>query len=282
MNRLLVALATSVIFSGCSAERTVNTDSPQKYKSSIEKIKEDLSPEEMEDLQSALSGMVLGQLDPSGEGNFFALAAAANMSDEQLLALVGDEVSGKTAKQIIMESLKERADQAKNQIESGEKHIAEMEQQKVSVSQILDKILISKSQFYWQANSFLEEPVIAFTIQNGSEVPVRRIFVHGILETPGRSVPWVEDDFNYEFSGGLEPGETQNLNLSPNMFGEWGNKSTKGRKDLVLNLQLVGIEAPDETRIEMPTEDNFSDLEKALDSTRVNLEKLEQKLTHYQ
>ena len=66
-----------------------------------------------------------------------------------------------------------------------------------------------------------------------------------MLETPGRSIPWVDDSINYRFSGGLEPGETQELELASNMFSEWSKKGLKDRKDLMLTLEVVNLVGPD-------------------------------------
>ncbi|MBY0224561.1 MAG: hypothetical protein K2Q28_02000 [Hyphomicrobium sp.] len=76
-----------------------------------------------------------------------------------------------------------------------------------------------------------------------------------ILETPGRSVPWLEEDFNYEISGGLEPGESQDLRLAPNRFSKWGNQDLKKRNDLVLTLTLRDVEDAAGNRVAGSTDD---------------------------
>jgi hypothetical protein len=76
---------------------------------------------------------------------------------------------------------------------------------------LLATIEITKPRFYYNTTEYRSEPVIAFTIANKGPIPIKCIFMHGKVQTPGRAIPWVEDDFNYSFSGGLEPGETKSL-----------------------------------------------------------------------
>lgn len=64
------------------------------------------------------------------------------------------------------------------------------------------------------------------------------------LTSPGRSIPWVEADFNYTIPGGLEPKETATWKLSPNMFSEWA-KAPNDRTDLVLVTELVRLNGAD-------------------------------------
>lgn len=52
----------------------------------------------------------------------------------------------------------------------------------------------------------------------------------------------MEEDFNYEFPGGLEPNETQTLNLAPNMFSDWGEVPKEAVKGAILDLALTAFE----------------------------------------
>ena len=60
------------------------------------------------------------------------------------------------------------------------------------------------------------------------------------------AVPWHEDDFNYSISGGLEPGETGEWSLQPNMFGGWGTVDEE--PGAVFTVDVVRLDGPgDET-----------------------------------
>lgn len=58
------------------------------------------------------------------------------------------------------------------------------------------------------------------------------------MASPNRTIPWISDNFNYEFKGGLEPQEEQHLKLAPNMFGDWAVEETKNRNDLVMTIKV--------------------------------------------
>ncbi len=64
----------------------------------------------------------------------------------------------------------------------------------------------------------------------------------GTLASPGRSVPWLKEDFNYSIPGGLEPGELADWTLVPNSFGAWG--TVKAPKDAILTVEVVRLDGP--------------------------------------
>lgn len=90
-------------------------------------------------------------------------------------------------------------------------------------------------------NEFFEKPVIKMTVFNGTKHPVRTAYFHAKLTTPGRSVPWVDADFNYDIPGGLEPGEIASWSLSPNFFdSDWDHALEA--KDANLLIQVDNLD----------------------------------------
>ena len=107
---------------------------------------------------------------------------------------------------------------------------------------LLQQVVITNARFTFVKTRFLDQPAISFTIANKGTIPIKRIFVHGKVQTPGRAIPWVDADFNYSFPGGLEPNETKALNLSPNMFSDWGKVPKEAVKGSILDLTLTSFE----------------------------------------
>lgn len=107
---------------------------------------------------------------------------------------------------------------------------------------VLDAIMISSSIFHAQKNGFLDSKLISFNIKNGSKTVIKTIHLHGKLQTPGRTLPWIEADINYSFPGGLEPGEAKHLDLEPNMMSDWNNAEDQWMKTGVLTLTLTSID----------------------------------------
>ena len=107
---------------------------------------------------------------------------------------------------------------------------------------LLQQVAITNARFAFEKTGFLDQPTISFTIANEGAIPIKRIFVHGKVQTPGRAIPWVDADFSYSFPGGLETKETKALNLSPNMFSDWGKVPKEAVKGSILNLTLTSFE----------------------------------------
>jgi hypothetical protein len=109
----------------------------------------------------------------------------------------------------------------------------------------LAKFKISDARFYKQKKGtyyVTEEPVIEFKVENGTAFAISRAFFQGTLKSPDRSVPWLVDDFNYSIPGGLEPGESAQWRLAPNMFSDWGEVDAPS--DAALLIETTKIYGP--------------------------------------
>lgn len=108
---------------------------------------------------------------------------------------------------------------------------------------------VQRSRFYRNTGQFSRgEPVIELTVKNTLDVAVARAYFRGILATPGRAIPWVDDEFNYVIRGGLESGEEATWHLSPNMFSDWGH-APRDRQDMVLTVEVTRVDGADDKSI---------------------------------
>jgi len=103
---------------------------------------------------------------------------------------------------------------------------------------------VEHARFYFSKDRFSTDPVIGLTVKNGTGQAVSRFYCRGILSSPGRETPWVDDTFNYSVRGGIQPGETKEFNLSPNMFGPWG-QAPKDRQDMSFTVTVYRLDGPD-------------------------------------
>ena len=71
---------------------------------------------------------------------------------------------------------------------------------------------------------------------------MKRIFVDGTLQAPGRSVPWAHGTFDYELRGGLEAGENRVLNVTSSLFSRWASVSHNIPDGAVLLLDLKAFD----------------------------------------
>jgi hypothetical protein len=172
--------------------------------------------------------------------NLLEIAADADGAKRRMR----DRLNGKSAAEII-EAAKhiqlERVAAQSNQISSEIKELEQKQAAAIQAKKALQAFKVERSRFYFAESGFSTGPVIEISVVNNTDSAVSRAYFHGVLATPGRSVPWAEDNFNHEISGGLEPGESQTWKLSPNMFGAW-SKAPKDRKDMVFTVTVVRID----------------------------------------
>lgn len=221
MNTLFKATILVLLLSGCG-ENKIDSSTNETLKSSIEEVKSPLSDEKKKEFEEAIQLLVF-----SGVTNIFELASA---DTNALQRKFRDSINGKTADEIIQEAQKVKEERIIKEVEEIRAKIAELKEKRSKAKKAqkhLEKFEVTRSLFYFQKNYYRSEPVIELRVKNQTEHAISRVYFHGILKSPDRSVPWVEDDFNYQISGGIEPGEEVTWTLSLNRFGDWGKAPKK-------------------------------------------------------
>ena len=241
MNRGIGIVSSLVLFSlGCS-EPTIDATSDETAKASMERIHTSLSEEEKKKFQEALPVILFQDLE-SLENLFSAAQDADSFKADALKKL-----HGKTAEEVIADAERIVAERREKEREQALQEIKELEEKKQkaeAAKAYLGKFEVLKSRFYKRTRSFgTAEPIIELRVRNGTEHAISRAYFSGTLATPGRAVPWLREDFNYQVPGGVEPGETADWSLAPNMFSEWG--SVEQRDDMVLTVEVMKLDGPD-------------------------------------
>lgn len=104
------------------------------------------------------------------------------------------------------------------------------------------------AQFFRERDSLgLSSPIIEIEVENSTGSSIGRAFFVGTLISEGRQIPWLKESFNYQISGGLEPGENATWRLAPNRYSEWGRVDPP--EDAMLMVDVVGLEGPDGERL---------------------------------
>ena len=247
---ILPCLLAVTLMIGCGASNAkIDASSDETLKDSIAAAKDNLTPEQRKEFEEALKILAFSDV-----GNLFELAADPDSIQRQL----EDKIDGKSPLEIIEAAKQVKTERAKKQREHAAGEIAELKKkiQELNVKQQaaqtaendLKNFTIERSRFYFDKQGFSTGPIIELTVKNNTAHPVSRAYFKGVLGTPGRAVPWVEETFNYSISGGIEPGESDTWKLSPNMFGKWGS-APKDRDDMVLTVTTYRIDGADDKPI---------------------------------
>jgi hypothetical protein len=250
---LISAVLSLFLLTGCGPKR-IDGSSKEAFKKSLEAMSKSLNEDQRKELSEAV--MTLGFADGM---NGFRLGAAHDVMEQR----IRDNVHGKTFSEIqtaVATLKKQRAEERekkekqraeerakyaakkKAQIES---EITELEAEKakaVEAAATLEKFQVLRSRFYFSDSGFGAVPVVEITVKNGLPGAVAKVYFAAVLSSPGRSVPWVNESFNYSITGGLESGEEATWKLAPNRFGEWG-QAPKNRQDMVLTVKAIKVDA---------------------------------------
>lgn len=214
-----VAIAVLVlVLAGCG-KPTIDGSSTEAMKKSIEEVQATLEGEKREKFDKALQVLVFSGL------NFKDLMAAGQGGTGAIESDMRKKLDGKTADEVIAEADKVLEERRKKEREHALQEIKELEKKKQTAEAAKEKLEafeVIRSRFSIQEGQFRDRPVISMTVKNGTPEPVSRAYFKGVIASPDRAVPWLEETFNYPISGGLEPGETAEWELAPNAYSDWG------------------------------------------------------------
>ncbi|HLS31300.1 MAG TPA: DUF6694 family lipoprotein [Flavobacteriaceae bacterium] len=252
MRKFVILLgAIGILFSSCTNK--IDGSSEEAMKSSIEEIRKSLDDEKKEKFEESMRlimfhGLDFGKLMEEGKA-------------EETYSDMKSNLDGKTADEIIAEGKKIQAEIERKKKEQAKGEIEELYQKMEQAERdrkMLAKFEVKRSRFYKRKEGtyyVTEKPIIELTVKNGTDKAVSRVYFTGTLASPNRSVPWIKDDFNYEISGGLEPGEKVTWHLAPNMFSDWGEVDAP--KDAVLTVEVNQLNGPNGK--EMYSVNNFGE-----------------------
>ncbi|MDD4848881.1 MAG: hypothetical protein PHR53_09000 [Bacteroidales bacterium] len=239
MKRITVLLVVFAFFLSSCAKK-IDASSEETMQSSIEEIMKSLDDEKKEKFEESLQLIMFQSID------FDELLQDGGT--DNTFSGMKSKVDGKTADDIIAEGEKiqaeierQKKEQAKGEIEELYQKMGQAKKDKL----MLAKFEVKRARFYKRKDTYLEieEPIIELTVMNGTDKAVSRAYFTGTLASPNRSIPWIKDDFNYEISGGLEPGEEVTWYLAPNMFSDWGDVNAP--KDAILTIEVKQLDGAD-------------------------------------
>jgi hypothetical protein len=206
-----------LVLAGC-AEPKLDGSSPEAYAASVVTARNALPEQDREEFDGALALIAMSKID------FGAMLKSGSVAGAE--AAVMSTLNGKTARDVIAEAQRIEQERFAREREQALGEIEELQvkqQSSAAAESELKKFEVTRSRFSMRESGFLgKQPVIELAVKNGTAKAVSRAYFMGTISSPGRSVPWHKGDFNYTISGGLEPGESANWSLSPNMFSEWG------------------------------------------------------------
>ncbi|TVP44051.1 MAG: hypothetical protein EA345_16115 [Halomonas sp.] len=160
-------------------------------------------------------------------------AEIAELGNAKMHGLTGDQVIER-ADEILRERRAREREQAIRTLTRLEDKHAKAQHDK----QQLARFTIDNARFYRESSPYgTPEPVIDLEVTNGTDEAISELFLRGVVTTPERSVPWVDDSFYYVVAGGIEPGETRQWSLAPNRFGPWGDELIPNDAELTVTLE---------------------------------------------
>lgn len=240
MRKMIAVAIAAVLLSGCG-EPKIDGSSEEAFKKSLSKVAESLPAEKREQFSADVMLLAFQNMDL---GKVISGKQKPDDISEGMLTTLG----GKTAGEVSAEAARVREARAEREKQQALSEISELTEKKnkSALAEVkLKKFEVLKSRFYKRKGeySFLNDSVVEISVKNGTDKAVARAFFKGTISSPGRSVPWLVEDFNYSIAGGIEPGESQSWSLSPNSLGAW--ERVNPPKDAVFTVEVVRLNGAD-------------------------------------
>lgn len=249
----------AILLIGCSPK--IDGSDDEAFEESLDEITESLPEEEREAFKEAA-----GYLMISGVGDALF---DTEMDDDDVARDMRERLDGMTAQEVISQAevakaeaeereAKRRAERKEREREQAQQELGELKELRQKSKDIREELAmfdVERSRFRMESREFSgDQPIIELTVHNGTNHAISRAYFKGVLSTPGRSVPWLEETFNYSIRGGLEPGESAEWELSPNRYSEWGR--VEEIDDMVFTVEVTRLDGPDGDAI---LQDNFTE-----------------------
>jgi hypothetical protein len=257
MLRALAVVALALGPGACvEREPTFDASSVQAYSASFQRINDRLSLEQRQALRKALLTLAA---TPAGAGSGedaitrefleFALVASPALAAGWVVTSLGDQIDGKTARQVIRRANETELARLEGQLARLEQRlaalpdeIAEAERGTTNHAGALRAVTVAAASYGWSEDAFAGEPLIEFRLTNGLEAGIRRAVFRAVLTSPGRRAPWVDESFERRFRPALAPGAAERVRLSPSRFGAWSDLALRDRPDAELSVRVVELE----------------------------------------
>lgn len=238
MRRALLIGLTAIVLAGC--EPRVSASSPEAFDKSVAAMTRDMSEPERVEFNEALAALTLGATDPVQIADYASAASSPN-------AFYGaaDRTKGKTSREIIRLSYQAQIKALDQEIAPDSATLQRALAERARHRAVFDNVRVDGARYYVDRR-FLPIAIVEFQITNNTNRAFAKGYFHGVLRSPGRSLPWVQQNFNTDFEGGLEPGETKVIRLMP--FGAWEGDFSS-RTDLVLQVELTNLDGVDGQRV---------------------------------
>ncbi len=223
MKRLLSAATLSVLLlAGCGDELRLDASGDDALKDSLERISENLTPGEAEELGRAIVYVAMRGAFRGGSG----IGSLDGMTAREAIAFV--------------DKAKAESDANKRSKALAEIEVLKLEREIVMAE--IRPITVNGVAYGWP-DDYSDALRVTYTVTNGGDIALGGIYMRVTVASPGRSKPWTVDDSPVGIDGGLEPGESREFRTSAGRYSvAWNELGLVGRDDLEVTVEVIGVE----------------------------------------
>lgn len=219
MKRVLGTILITLLLAGCG-EPKIDASTPDKMKSSIDKVRDALPKYKRGQFDDALEVAAMSQLTLKE-----LMQAGASDDNSVLQRKVGAVLDGKTGEQVIAYAKTVKEERAKKEKDEELKELKVLDAKVAEASSNYDKLKAFK---VIEANFHMEsspnkpnEPIITMNVENDTSHVVFSADFVCMITSPASKAPLLSDFLTHPFPSGLKPGEKAKWVQKPGPNSKW-------------------------------------------------------------
>lgn len=157
------------------------------------------------------------------------------LSWKNMEALVQENLHGKTAEEIIEEGSVLVAKSEKRELEA----LKARESEANKAQPVLNNITLTNPVLIKNTLGFTPEPYVEIDVENNTNEIIEGLVLKIKLHSPGRTLPWREEEEHAFFDGGIEPGEKRHASIFVSTNRDWFSDEIPA--DAVLEVEPITL-----------------------------------------
>ncbi len=189
----------------------IDTSSDENMRTSTERLRDSLNDEQKAKFEQAVRYIA-----------FDGLTLSDIMSTDDTIKKIKEKFKNKSYDDIIVDARK-----------IIKREIADLNNEKAAseaARKSLESIVVEKTTLTTDNSGFMPRRILYLLVKNNTGQTLSTVAFNIKTFSPGREVPYLNDDFKYEIPGGIQAGEKLEWQLEPNTFlnSEWNRDVPNG------------------------------------------------------
>ena len=235
-------LGIALVLAGCGGAPEIDATSASNFEHSVEQVKQSLPPEDRELFERSVEALMMEGMNPLTLGLEIMADPGGGLPEA-----VVEKFNGKTAQQVIEAAAPALEAKQKKERKRYEELLAGRAAN-ARVQSLLESVQLTGMELDVPDSAYSNAVRIRGTARNGTDLPIHRLTAQVRVLSPERSSPWLEMEGFQTIAGGIEPGESRDIELYASRMDGW-RPDVELPENIQIEAKAIRFTTPDDQRI---------------------------------